>query len=140
MALEGPAAKSRKCFRSAARGGILEAPDPADSLARRARHTFDFIMPRERSLVRHSRREAWITLSVWVVVTTYVVSYCYLNGYNRDPATIRFYFGFPDWLFWGLIVPWLGCLAFSICFAIWGIWDDEQVAASTDDEILGDDA
>ncbi len=53
-----------------------------------------------------SRREAVTTLIVWGIFTAYSLTYCYLTGYDRDPATIETYFGVPDWVFFGVFLPW----------------------------------
>ena len=57
----------------------------------------------------HCRREAVTTLIVWGIFTAYSLTYCYLTGYDRDPATIETYLGVPDWVFFGVFLPW--CLA-----------------------------
>ena len=54
----------------------------------------------------HSRREAVTTLIVWGVSAVYCLTFCYLAGYDRDPATIETYLGVPDWVFFGVFVPW----------------------------------
>jgi hypothetical protein len=48
---------------------------------------------------------------------TYSVTYCYCYGYGRDRASLRFVLGFPDWVFWGLLVPWVICIVLSWWFS-----------------------
>lgn len=54
----------------------------------------------------HSRREAVVTLILWGICAVYSLTCCYLTGYDRDPATIRTYLGVPDWVFFGVFLPW----------------------------------
>lgn len=81
--------------------------------------------PRNDSTVRTARREAIVAMSVWAAATVYSLSVCGWLGYGRDPATLKYVFGFPDWVFWGLIVPWLVCVGISWWFAYGFIADTD---------------
>lgn len=80
-------------------------------------------MPRfvEDPVVTSSRREAVWTFLLWCAALVYSVGYCYFNGYNRplDKSLdgMKFYFGWPDWVFFGIVVPWLICVVISTLFA-----------------------
>lgn len=76
-----------------------------------------------------ARREALIVFATWVLVMTYSLLYCSYHAYGRPITEIEYLFGFPDWVFWGVIVPWGACLAFSWVFA----------AVMMRDEDLGED-
>lgn len=80
--------------------------------------------PNEDPLVTNSRREAVIALSAWVIAMIYVVGYSYRYGYDRDIASLKFVFGFPDWVFYGIVLPWLACTAFGIWFSFRIMKDD----------------
>lgn len=80
--------------------------------------------PHEDPLVRSARREALIVTAIFLAAMTYTLTYCGLYGYGRDAADIQLVFGFPDWVFWGVIVPWLGCTVISIAFALVFMTDD----------------
>ena len=73
--------------------------------------------PPEDPVLTSSRREALLVAATFVVALVYSVGYCYVNGYNRAAEDLKFVFGFPDWIFWGVIVPWLACVVFSFYFA-----------------------
>jgi hypothetical protein len=79
--------------------------------------------PNEHPLLKPARREAIAALSIWLIVTIYCVTYCYLNAYGRDPKTLTFILGFPDWVFWGIVVPWGASTVISAVFAIWFMQD-----------------
>jgi len=75
----------------------------------------------EDPVVTSSRREAIWTLLLWCATLVYTVGYCYTHGYNRpldkDLTGMTFYFGWPDWVFFGIVVPWLVCVVISTLFA-----------------------
>lgn len=50
-------------------------------------------------------------------------------AYGRSIDDLKYIWGFPDWVFYGIIVPWGACIAFSWLFA--SIW--------MRDEDLGED-
>ncbi|GIW82319.1 MAG: hypothetical protein KatS3mg105_4126 [Gemmatales bacterium] len=107
----------------------------------------------------NARREAWMILGLWLVAFVWTVSYCYLFGYlshppsanatggdiarvvgelesfNREPTSLRMYFGIPDWVFWGIAVPWVLCIAASFAFCLLIYREDELGDGADEDEI-----
>jgi hypothetical protein len=78
----------------------------------------------------HSRREALVIISVWLASTIYCCTYCYFFGYIRPghplgQGDLNFVFGMPSWTFWGILVPWAICSAFTFWFAGWQMADDD---------------
>jgi Protein of unknown function (DUF997) len=71
----------------------------------------------EDPVLTSARREALTVLATWLIAMTYSLLYCARHAYGRPVEEIRFLFGFPDWVFWGVIVPWVACLVFSWFFA-----------------------
>jgi hypothetical protein len=86
--------------------------------------------PPEDTLVRNARREAAIAFSMWAVAMVYTITYCYLNGYGRTADSLSFVLWFPDWVFWGIIVPWGICALVSVVFAF-RIMGDEPLGEDT---------
>ncbi len=93
----------------------------------------------EVRLLRHARREAVIVLAVWALALVWAVGCCYLRGYRHDensvvvrwkltePRTaddLKLIAGFPDWVFVGIVVPWLLCTAFTLGFCFFMTDDD----------------
>lgn len=76
---------------------------------------------KEDPVVTSSRREAIWTTLLWAAALAYSVGYCYMHGYNRpldrELTGMKFYFGWPDWIFFGIVVPWLVCVVISTLFA-----------------------
>jgi hypothetical protein len=83
------------------------------------------------SLVQ-TRREAALVLIVWLIACIYSVGYCGLFGYNRPARDIVLVLGFPDWVFWGIVVPWLACTLVSYLIAQFYM-RDEIIAPEGDD-------
>src|SRR4029453_9179439 len=94
-------------------------------------------MPREHPILRSSLREALVVFGIWVVACAYTVSYCYAFGYNRDPGSLKFVAGLPDWVFWGILVPWTVCSLLSFWVSNSLIAEDDlgpELAESPDEE------
>jgi len=116
----------------------------------------------EDPVFRNSLREAKIILSIWALAMAYTCTYCYLYGYeshpsdpaavgpavsswfgplasfDRDPATLTtpFGLGIPDWVFYGVVAPWIVCLlgTFVFCLFIFkedDLGDDQGLLPST---------
>jgi hypothetical protein len=77
--------------------------------------------PNEDPIVSSSRREAVATVVIWASALCWSVGYCYTHGYNRpldaSLTGMEFYFGWPDWVFFGIVVPWGACVVVSTLFA-----------------------
>jgi Protein of unknown function (DUF997) len=88
-------------------------------------------MPRqsEDPVLVNGRREALIVFATWICAMAYTIGYCLIHGYGRKVEDLQYVWGFPDWVFWGIVVPWAVCIAFSCVFA--SIW--------MRDEDLGED-
>lgn len=87
--------------------------------------------PCEDPLLRNARREAFLALGMWLVAMTYTITYCYLHGYGRAPESLTFVLWFPDWVFWGIVVPWGVCVVVSTVFAFF-VMGDESLGEDPD--------
>jgi len=75
-------------------------------------------MPRQQDpVVSSSLREAIVVISVWLIAMIWTISVCYSMGYNRPVEDLKFVYGFPDWVFWGIVVPWCTCTVVSCLFS-----------------------
>jgi hypothetical protein len=72
-----------------------------------------------------SRREAVVVFLIWLAACLYTVGFSYAFGYGRDPATLRFILGMPDWVFGGIFIPWTVCTVLSYIVARYVIADDD---------------
>ena len=90
-------------------------------------------------LLPHARREALVVMIVWLLALAWTVGYCYLRGYQHPPdgwavraglaaprqaEDLGQVAGFPDWVFVGILLPWLVCTLFTIAFSLFGMRDD----------------
>lgn len=78
----------------------------------------------EDPVVRHARTEALVTAAAFIVALVWTMCYCAKYGYNRSLDELKFVWGLPDWIFWGLVVPWSSCILFSIFFGAFFVKDD----------------
>jgi Protein of unknown function (DUF997) len=75
----------------------------------------------------HTRREAIVIASLWLLALLWAVPYCYLYGYHSvsDPAELQTIWGIPTWVFWGIAFPWLVCDVIAIGLCLFYIKDDD---------------
>jgi hypothetical protein len=78
----------------------------------------------EDPLLKSARREMRAAATVWGLALVYTITVCTQFGYGRDPQTLTFVLGFPDWVFWGIIVPWGACTLTAAWFAFGFIRDE----------------
>ena len=93
--------------------------------------------PTDDPVLRSARREALVVFAAWLGAMTYTVTYCYLNGYDRSTESLTFVLGFPDWVFWGIVVPWSVCVVFSFWFGATFMKDEDlgEELPEQDDEL-----
>jgi hypothetical protein len=98
----------------------------------------------EDPILQTSRREALLTVGLWAMTMLYTVVYCYTHGYSRGTdgydrkldtslEGMTFVFGWPDWVFWGIVLPWGVCTIVSAIFAF-VFMRDAPLAAEGGDE------
>jgi hypothetical protein len=77
---------------------------------------------------------------VWFLSLAWSVGYCYLFGYQHSADSwivqwgwasphaadsFAHFLGIPNWIWIGILVPWLLCTVFTFVFAVYGIADDD---------------
>ena len=72
-----------------------------------------------------ARREAAIVLVAFVLWLVWTVGVSWRLGYHWKPGEVEMFFGFPSWVFWGVLVPWISATLFSVIFALRFIRDDD---------------
>ena len=86
-------------------------------------------------------REARFALSMWFVAGLWTVTYCYLRGYNshepddwlvrhglarvRTPENLDTFLGVPDWVCFGVLIPWVICVSISVVYGLLIMGDDD---------------
>lgn len=90
----------------------------------------------EDPVLTSARREALLVLAIWATACVYSISVCYQFGYHRDATTLTYILGFPDWIFWGVVVPWTVCT--GLCFVLSNfVITDEDLGEEQAEELLG---
>ena len=79
----------------------------------------------EDPILISSRREALLVFLIWLLAASYSIGVCYVWGYGRDASTLTYVLGFPDWIFWGVVVPWSVCTLICFVMANYVIADDD---------------
>lgn len=55
-----------------------------------------------------------IVTAIFILFSTIV---SYFLGYKRSFAEIKYILGFPDWVFYGVLLPWIAIVLYTIFFA-----------------------
>lgn len=90
--------------------------------------------PSEDPVLTSARREAVAAVLLFSGALLYTVTYCAWKGYHRDPESLTFILGIPDWVFWGVLVPWLACFAIAFPFAL-KFMKDADLGREIDDDV-----
>ena len=77
------------------------------------------------TLFRRARWEALLTALMWCAAAAYTIGYCSWFGYPGSFDELRFVFGFPNWVFWGIVVPWCVCVVVGCLFSFCVMKDDD---------------
>ena len=80
----------------------------------------------ETSSLHQSRRELCLILMAWLGCTLWVIGYCWANGYDLAPEEVSIVLGFPSWVFWGVVAPWMSANAFTFWFCLGFLKNDED--------------
>jgi hypothetical protein len=93
----------------------------------------------------NARREAAVILIIYSISLLYTILFCNFFGYDRDPETIRLYFGIPDWVAWGVLLPWTINVLVTFWFCFFYMAEDdlenlsEEVNGETGESFRGRD-
>ena len=82
-----------------------------------------------------------MVFAIWGTAGTWCVTYAALYGYNPAAADLKFVLGFPDWIFWGIVVPWVTCVVLSAIISQF-VMRDEDLGIDPEEamkEIIGED-
>ena len=63
----------------------------------------------------------------------WVIGYCSLNAYDLAPEEVATLLGFPDWVFWGVVTPWMVANGFTFWFCLRALKNDEDEDSEDDD-------
>jgi hypothetical protein len=72
---------------------------------------------------KNASREAKAALLLFAGSFVWVLGVAAWKGYGRKD--VEFIWGFPDWVFWGIALPWLAGLLASLAFGLKFMKDDD---------------
>ena len=84
----------------------------------------------ETRCLRQSRRELWLILMAWLGCALWVIGYCAVNAYDLAPEEVATVLGFPDWVFWGVVTPWMVANGCTFWFCLRALKNDEDEEAT----------
>ncbi len=84
----------------------------------------------------NARFEAALILAAWSVCLVWTVGYSGLGAYDSSHQHLALILGIPGWVFWGVVVPWVAAVLFSVWFSLFFMADDDlgESDAETDEE------
>jgi len=101
-----------------------------------------------RKLLRNAYRELAVCVVVWLLAMAWTLGVCLLYGYRHDPeswivkngfvksrqaADITLWFGFPDWIFFGVVLPWVVVTIFTMVYCLAWMPDDDLGSEESND-------
>ena len=89
----------------------------------------------EDPTLKSGRREAIAALLCWGGAMTYTVGYCATHAYGRKVVDLTFVLGFPDWVFWGILLPWGTCYVIALWFSF-SFMRDETLEENEPQDIM----
>ncbi|ADB17450.1 conserved hypothetical protein [Pirellula staleyi DSM 6068] len=92
----------------------------------------------EDPLLINARREALLVLATWIIAGTFSVSYCYLYGYGLTPEQLHFTLGFPSWILYGVVIPWVTWAILSFVISTF-VMQGDALGAEAGDSLAGED-
>jgi len=90
----------------------------------------------EDPVLTSARREALLVFVIWLTACVYSVGVCYSFGYGRDAKALTYVLGFPDWVFWGLVVPWTVCTLLCFVLSNFVITDEDLGEEQAEEQLL----
>lgn len=89
-------------------------------------------------ILKSARRELYASAKIWLISMIWSVGYCAKYGSNLKPEDLKFVLGFPDWIFWGVILPWGLCTVISGVFAF-GFMQDVDLGETDETPLTSED-
>ncbi len=73
----------------------------------------------------NGKREAWVVFLAWLVAGIITIAISFGLGHGKSSTELTTVLGLPSWVFWGVLLPWMACLAFAGWFCFGLIQDDD---------------
>jgi Protein of unknown function (DUF997) len=79
----------------------------------------------EDPVYKRCRREALVALALWIAAGFYSVTTCYLLGYPKKAEDLKLVWGMPNWVVWGILVPWVAFIFITAWYSLVFIRNDD---------------
>ena len=76
--------------------------------------------------LKQTLKEVKYLLLAWLFFASWVLIYCGFEAYGQDHEDVKITFGMPSWVFWGIDVPWICSIIYTIYFSLFVMKDNEH--------------
>ena len=76
--------------------------------------------------LKQTLKEVKYLLLAWLFFASWVLIYCGFEAYGQDHEDVKITFGMPSWVFWGIAVPWICSIIYTIYFSLSVMKDNEH--------------
>ena len=76
--------------------------------------------------LKQTLKEVKYLLLAWLFFASWVLIYCGFEAYGQDHEDVKITFGMPSWVFWGIAVPWICSIIYTIYFSLFVMRDNEH--------------
>ena len=76
--------------------------------------------------LKQTLKEVKYLLLAWLFFASWVLIYCGFEAYGQDHEDVKITFGMPSWVFWGIAVPWICSISYTIYFSLFVMKDNEH--------------
>ena len=80
----------------------------------------------KNSDLKQTLKEVKYLLLAWLFFASWVLIYCGFEAYGQDHEEVKITFGMPSWVFWGIAVPWICSIIYTIYFSLFVMKDNEH--------------
>lgn len=92
--------------------------------------------PPDDPVYLNARREGLVAFLGWVIAGLLTVPTCLALGFGLDADEVTTTFGIPTWVFFGIVIPWLCMICYSVWFSLFFV-KDEDLGSDPEDDIDG---
>ena len=76
--------------------------------------------------LKQTLKEVKHLLLAWLFFSSWVLIYCGFEAYSQDHEDVKITLGMPSWVFWGIAVPWICSIVFTIYFSLFVMKDNDH--------------
>ena len=76
--------------------------------------------------LKQTLKEVKYLLLAWLFFASWVLIYCGFEAYVQDHEDVKITFGMPSWVFWGIALPWICSIIYTIYFSLFVMKDNEH--------------